>query len=185
LGAIFNTIFKISPDDKRNLYVFTYGIQKWDNVYRWIEEKFVQVSIALGTEGLIVMGEENPLDTEIKEAYGKINEAINSIHGIGNRGFIVTNINPHMIHSLESKLQPEILFIPIKGVERNELTILLDNIINAAKRDNILLLEPLSLKLESGKDKTLWNLFTSNILFQPNFSGIGFDISNFWKQLRT
>ncbi|MGD0038032.1 MAG: hypothetical protein ABSC53_12170 [Bacteroidota bacterium] len=185
MGAIYNTIFRISPDDNRNLYVFTYGVQKWDDIYQWIEEKFFQVSTALGIEGLFVIGEDGSLDNELKEVYGKINDTIKSVTEVGRRGFVVTNANPHKIQNIVSGKQPQVLFIPIKNSsDRDELAKLVDNIVRAAKENDISLLKPFSISIDTEKNQSILTLVISNLLVQPNFGGFGFDIGSFWKQLK-
>ncbi|MBI1806502.1 MAG: hypothetical protein HYR76_05565 [Ignavibacteria bacterium] len=178
MGAIYSTIFRISPEDKRNLYVFAFGINKLDDVHDWLEEKFVKVSTALGVEGLFVMAEDKPLDPDLSEAYGKINSI-----PLGGRGFLVSNVNPYKIQETSNEQRPEVLFIPIIKPDRDELARLVDQIVNAAKSNNISLLRPLSKSLNQESNQSIANLVISNASFKPSFVGFGFDVGNFTREL--
>ncbi|MFQ5879480.1 MAG: hypothetical protein ACE5IZ_04835 [Dehalococcoidia bacterium] len=183
MGAHVHSILRISPADTRNVYIFIFAIPPWDDVYDWLEEKFVRISSALGTEGLLVMGDPGELEPELVEAYSHLDESIRQLPGLRSSGLIVTNVNPHDAVGRQRKPEDQVLFIPIRTETRRQISRIVDDIIKAAKAGDLSLVKSLSQPLTPSDTKTLLGIIAENALLQPNVSGLGYDFKNLLRQL--
>lgn len=176
MGAHVHSIYRISPTDARNLYVFVFAIPPWEDEYDWIEEKFVTISKALGVEGLLVMGEPGKLEPELAEAYGDLDDSIRHLPSLRSSGLIVSNVNPHAVHSEESDDRGRVFFIPIRSKEDPDtLSKIVSIIVEAAKSGDLSKIENLSKMLSSSDEKSILRIMAGSALLQPNVAGLGYD----------
>lgn len=181
MGAHVHSIFRISPDDQRNLYVFVFAIPPWTDAYDWIEAKFVKLSSALGAEGLLVMSDQDTLGSELAAAYSRIDEQIRKLP-IHKSGLIVANVNPHRAR-MEPTAEGRVLLLPIDTSSRSQVSKVVGKVIEAARTGDLSKLESLAEPLDGNTKHGVLQALKDSVLFEPNFAGVGIDLKTLGAKL--